>query len=458
MMMSKALILASLLTGLTIGTVSADQSKYAQIYDDYDLTPKYHGFCYTDDKGEIKGLNPHRRVRLASVSKLITTLWATEKMGIDSHYTTKFYHHDNDIHIEGDGDMLNTKRKLFFFLSQLNNLGIQEIDTLSFNKDFFAFTGHVVEKKDRSLSYATQMKVVTGAEGYVGWIFNTSKERTAMNLKYFFNTDTWEKMQEAYKAFINETPKEIIEKLQIKTSLDEISLKVKKVEYKDENPFKDMPEALKTYTHISPELARYLKYMNIKSNNFIADQVFDQLGGEKEFDKYITPVIEEIYPEYEKTRKEFDKGESTIKLFTGSGLNTKRNKKRVDNYSTCAVVVKLIERLDLKLKEIERHIKEVVAVPGSDGGTFKKRLNTPRLTNTMVAKTGTLFHTSALAGKVYSQKGEHFFGVFHQLRGWKGNAKMAQNELVSQIIDEYGGPKKIEYANEFFFPVDQLMK
>ena len=79
-------------------------------------------------------------------------------------------------------------------------------------------------------------------------------------------------------------------------------------------------------------------------------------------------------------------------------------------------------------------------MPGNDLGTFKNRLNSADLKNTFVAKTGTLMHTSTLAGAMNTQKGYSFFGVFNQTTNAIG-AKQVQNEMVRILMDEMGGPK-----------------
>lgn len=412
-------------------------NNFEKIMASYDLTPKYHGLCTLDESGKIGGLNAHRKVRLASVTKLLTTLWAVEKLGPDYQYDTKFFEKDGNIHIAGDLDPIFSSRKLFFLVSQFNNMGITEINQLTFDKN---------------------LRVFTGAEGYTGSIINVTNAQTARNLKDFFNTAQWEKLKIAYESFVKNTPQSIKDALQIRDSLDDINLKVHNVSFVEENPFKNDPSAVKEMSHLSPEIQRYLKLMNIQSNNFIADQVFDKLGGEAGFEKFVAPIIKQELPNYNSKRVEFDKGEPSIKIYTGSGLNATRSGARVDNYATCAIVVKLIQKLDHKLVELDRKIQNIVAVPGVDGGTFRNRLNTPRISQSMVAKTGTLFHTSALAGKVSTKEGDIYFGVFHQLQGWKGNAKMAQNEIVTEIIDSHGGPKKFSYKSQYFFPAFEILQ
>ncbi|EQC46139.1 D-Ala-D-Ala carboxypeptidase 3 (S13) domain protein [Bacteriovorax sp. Seq25_V] len=402
---------------------------------EFNMTPKYHGFCYSAPNGDILGPNPHRRVRLASTSKLITTLMAIEKLGLDYEYTTSFYYDGENLHIKGDNDPVMSKRKLFFLISQLNNLGITKIKNLTFDKEFKVFS--MVE----DIAHSEK---------------RPSIELTTKSLKDYFTVSEWNLLKTAYEKFITETPQEVIDELQIRTSLEDIQLSVDSISHVDKNPLKE--ENLKTYEMISPIIAKYLKIMNIDSNNYIADQVFDKIGGEKEYKKYIEKLVADKFGDYKSLREEFDKKEDNFAFYTGSGLNTTRNGQRVDNYATCAIMVELMKVLDEKLDSITREMQEVVAVPGVDGGTFKTRLNTPRLARSIVAKTGTLKHTSTLLGKVSAEQGDLFFGMFHQMAGWKGNAKIVQNMMVSELLDNYGGPKKFEYKKEFFFPASAPLK
>ena len=286
--------------------------------------------------------------------------------------------------------------------------------------------------------------------------FKPTKAQTIKSLKDYFTVSEWNIIAGLYKNFIAATPKEVIEELQIRTDISDIKLEVGSIEFSKENPLKETD--LKTYEMLSPEMAKYLKVMNVVSNNYIADQVFEKIGGKKAYHEYMQNFIKDKFGDYTALRKEFSKSEHSTYFYTGSGLNVGSGANRVDNYSTCAIMVNLVKELDEKMIAMQRKMQEVVAVPGVDKGTFRKRLNSKRLANSIMAKTGTLKHTSSLAGKVSTAQGGVYFGIFHQMRGWKGNAKMVQNQIVSDLIDNYGGPKKFEYKKEFFFPASETLR
>lgn len=440
-MFKKFTHLASLAIG--VGFVLQSTAVFAtpqwnQLLRDYKMSPEHHAFCYASENDDVKGANAHMKVRTASVSKLITTLWAVETLGPQYQYDTKLFVKKNeesfDIHIQGSKDIVFSKRKLFHLVNQLHHAGIDKIQTITFD--------------DQTIAYAK-------AEEYIGSVLKITPERTAKNLFDYLHTEGWQVLLPVYKQYVNSTPAKIRERFQIQEDPKAFRISIGEVKPVEKAPFDLNAPEVSQLSLLSPMIEEYLKFLNIVSNNFMADQAFENLGGEKAFDEYIKEFLAMNFPDYDTQMKGFATGEAPIKMFTGSGLNTTREGSRVDNYATCAVVIKLIEQLKNKMEELDSKIEYAVAVPGSDGGTFRSRLNSPRLKNTMVAKTGTLFHTSALAGMASTKSGLQFFGVFHQLQGPKGNAMIVQNNIVRQLIDGFGGEAPFDYTPLFFYPVAQ---
>jgi hypothetical protein len=54
-------------------------------------------------------------------------------------------------------------------------------------------------------------------------------------------------------------------------------------------------------------------------------------------------------------------------------------------------------------------------------------------------------HTSALAGALNTNKGFSFFGIFNQTTDIS-SAKIVQNNMVSTLMLEMGGPKTFSYT------------
>jgi serine-type D-Ala-D-Ala carboxypeptidase/endopeptidase (penicillin-binding protein 4) len=414
------------------------KTSWKKILRDFKVPKADQAYCLMDE-GVVKGSNVHKKIRLASVSKLFTTLWAIEKLKVDYQFETTFYLQGKHLHIEGGRDPVFSRRKFYFLVSQLNNLGIKKLDKITFDKNMRVFAN---------------VEINPQAEVNNGDILDKSR----INIKDFLHTPAWDRIKTDYRNFAKTTPNRVLKELQIRKSLGDISLRIGSVYQLNKFPFKSRKKTIRKFSHRSPEIIKYLKVMNIVSNNFIADQIFMKLGGEKGFDAYIKPFIQENFPDYKQQRSKFKKGEANIKMFTGSGLDSRRNNKRVDNFTTCAIAVKLIEKLQMALEAQEILIQKAVAVPGVDKGSFKRRLKTPRVAKKLVAKTGTLRHTSSLAGMINTKKGSVYFGIFNHLLGVKGKVRLAQNKMVRQFLDQYDGGKKLIYTSEYFFPAYETLE
>ena len=277
------------------------------------------------------------------------------------------------------------------------------------------------------------------------------------NLFDFFHTPHWNILARNYSEFISETPSWILDKLNITSDIGELNVSVGKVEFAPQYT-SQIDKFGRGYINLSPLITSYLKFLNITSNNFISDEIFNQLGGTKAFDQWISEFINTNFdsPSYRSLGDDFSQ---IIRFYTGSGLPTQIDGKRVDNFATCELVVDLTRALNQLLEDNYREIWEVMAVPGVDRGTFASRLNSPRMRRTFVAKTGTLFHTSALAGMISNSSDftedaseQVYFGIFHQLEGPKGNAQMVQDEMLIALWESVDRPRSFEYKKEFFFP------
>jgi len=405
--------------------------RWDSLLTDFSLNKEDHSFCYLD-KEQLKGRNIYKKVRLASVSKLLTTYWAINKLGVDYKYENKIYYKDGKMFIKGDLDPLLSDRKIFFLISQLNKLGITHIKELIFDSKF---------------------KVFTKAEKYSGSIINISAARTLLNLKDFLNVDGWNKLLVVYNKFIENTPNSLLKSLNIKSNVKDLDLKVDKITFRDHSELEKKENEVEKYIMYSSLISKYMKFMNIHSNNYMADQIFNKLGGEEKFDEFISNDLKDLIESMKDKATGYAKDEKLLKMYTGSGLNTKRNDVRVDNYANCGLITHIIKKLDLKLETLKNNIWNIVAVPGSDGGTFRSRLKSPRLKNTFIAKTGTLFHTCAIAGEMFeADKEKTYFGIFHQVEGWKGNIRIMQDKTLTYLWESLNIDNKFNYSPEFFFP------
>jgi D-alanyl-D-alanine carboxypeptidase/D-alanyl-D-alanine-endopeptidase (penicillin-binding protein 4) len=365
-------------------------------------------YCFEDEKEKIFGVNPDLRVRLASVSKLVTSLWSLDVLGANFRYKTRLFIKDNNLHIEGSSDPFMGNEKMYFLLSQLNTLGYTHFDKITFDKNFVVFPnaqGHIEEHP-----------VIT-------------PEIIEQNLKNYFNTASWSPaMKKDYARVQSLAGKDRMKK--------EVLFDVPEVEAIGNNPFDEDGEA-RILTLSSPPLYKYLKEMNVESNNYVAQMLFLQLGGENYFISYMV--------------EHFRLGTKTLQFYSGSGLPTMIDNARYDNYATCDSMLMLIKALKKNIEEQGLKLEDIVAVPGNDQGTFSNRIFPADYKNAFMAKSGTLMHTSTLAGAMSTKSGFSFYGIFNQSTDIEGS-KRVQNMMVQSIMTELGGPKAFNYKVEPFDP------
>ena len=411
MTLTKKIAVVALMTTITTTALASSKTDadFSRLLQTYKVTPANdQSYCYTDELGSLQGKNINLRVRLASVSKLLTSLWAIEERGINYRYDTKLFIKGNKMHIQGSYDPFMNNEKMLFLVSQLNSLGYTHFDKITFDKN---------------------IQINPSAEKFTDNIPLITRDSNAKYLKMYFNTSSWSKV-------FNDEYNRLASLARSDRFLPYVNFSVDAVEYSGANP---LGSNAKVLTLTSPELHKYLKETNVKSNNYTSHTIFQDLGGAAKFQKFLAD--------------KFSLTTTKVKLYTGSGLSVTVSGKREDNYATCAVIAKLVSELKASAKKQQKDISDVVAVPGNDSGTFRNRLNSSEYKNTLVAKTGTLRHTSTLAGAMNTQMGYSFFGIFNQTTDTVG-AKKVQNEMVRSIMDEMGGSKVFGYQVAGFHSYD----
>lgn len=371
-----------------------------------------HSYCVRDSAGEISGENTKMRVRLASVSKLLVSLWAVDKLGADYRFKTKVYVYGDKAFIDGNYDPYMGYRKMFFILSELNRAGLTHLSELTFTEDFRIYS-HV-------FSYVKSRKTI-------------APTRVKKSLEWYFNTDKWDAGD---KKYYQQLRNEIIEYVGSDLYENKVRFSVDQINISNENPFLEAAGEVDVFEISSAPLHRYLKFMNIVSNNHVADEIYDFLGGEQGFDEY---AVESL-----------DLTQEQIKMYSGSGLPLIVDNVRYDNFATCEVVVKLINRLQVSLENQGFQTTDVISVLGGDRGTLVKRLGPDFTYNSVMAKTGSLYHTSALAGNIFTSSGPYNFAIFNMELNRRDKTKKFQNQILSELFDMYGEPQAISYRSKPF--------
>ncbi len=165
--------------------------------------------------------------------------------------------------------------------------------------------------------------------------------------------------------------------------------------------------------HDSLPLVAILKAMNIYSNNAMAQQVADTVGGSGAI---VSKVAEfsGIAP-----------GE--IRLVNGSGLGEA-------NQISPRAAVAMFQSIQDILQVYNYTVSDIFPIAGKDGGTLLDR-NMP---NNAVVKTGSLAVVSALAGAVPTQKkGLVWFSLINYGNGLD-NLRSRQDQVISALEQQWG--------------------
>lgn len=391
-----------------------------------------------ENSKEIKGFNVDKRLPLASVSKLITSLWATTAKGADSRFTTLFYvapvagTDAYDVHLKGSLDPYFTEQSLHFLVSRLNQLNVFKIRNLTFDENFkfyFNVNGKQRIPQTKGLfNPVDSQRRLTDPSPELVKIILSDKSQWLKN---------YNKTLAIYKNDFVHNPK----------------LAIQSIDYLPSAQFKP----IKPSGFIrSVELVNQLKMMNWNSNNHAANMIFQSLGGKEKFDKWIANDLK-LNPQ-------------DINFVNGSGNNnTFDGTAGVYNSATCGAIVRSIKALKKSLEVQKRNLEDAVAVVGADhGATVSRYEKNIGINDGVIAKTGTINSNVALAGMISTKKGNFFFSinvatggigklkrpsksrVEAAVRGeWNRSRNLIGVEL-NKIVKSLGGATSINYKSRGF--------
>ncbi|MFP5518890.1 MAG: D-alanyl-D-alanine carboxypeptidase [Bdellovibrionia bacterium] len=380
--------------------------------------------CYMnvdDSQKQIVGTATEKEFELASVSKMVTTFWAINKLGPNYRYQNKIHvtplaGDTYDVHLEGDKDPYMGQEFIYFLVSELNKLGVTKIERLSFDENFDIFWSVRESKSQAARSFDPSIAQVA-----------TTLESVLMRNK-FFPTQYQETRRLAKSKFNLEM-------------LPSANVQIRKVEPLTKERFlNSKTNETKTFVMNSAPLHRYLKEMNLYSNNYVADLIFARLGGVDEFHKFI------------KSRLELDL--SDIKFVNGSGDSEYAEHGKLYNKGSCSSLMKILFAMREDLAKHGLDLPDVMAVSGAENSTLGGRY--AGLPNTVVAKTGSVNPAITLSGMIATEKGNLIFAVLMKTDGpadWTAARNKIRGE-VNSIIAKNGGAAQVKYTPKTFLPFD----
>ncbi|MFZ4714503.1 MAG: D-alanyl-D-alanine carboxypeptidase [Bacteriovoracaceae bacterium] len=387
-----------LLFSLLITPVFAQNvpDSYTEKLTKYNLVKNDQAFCLGDDSVSTFDHNAKKIMKPASLSKLYVTDWALKTVGGHYRYETKFALKDGILYIKGGDDPFFATESVMAVMEYLNKMGVKELEQIIFDAHF-------------TLNWSDDSAIISK---WLSDYFNKGSSVTRSEMNHVrlrtlqLGLDFFRKGEES---------------------------KVKSVKFQaniDENIFTQA----KVFSLKSSPLYKHLKQMNIYSNNFYAQKLFDHLGG--------------IGPFHEYMKNEFSADQSEIKFFTGSGLG--------ENYTTCDLTLRLLSHLEKEIANEKLELKEVVSVAGSDLGTLRNRFSKAPYNKSVIAKTGTLNMITTLAGYLYTEKGLKYFAVLNRTADLD-KGRSFENDLIQGILKDNFRAEPIDYELIHYSPLDDII-
>jgi hypothetical protein len=402
----KALLFAFLITGYALAS-SADP--LIQEFE-HELMKRKLGpvtdqaFCYRDEAG-VRGYRTAALQRIASVTKLFTTLLATETRDLSEVYETELHIAGDHLHIRGGNDPYFEEDKLLLLFKALNNLGYFHFRKVTFDKNF-RFNDLPLE----------EYEVVT-------------PNRIRSRLSYYLSSKNVKSVKATWAQV-----RKFAEEEGVELPKDAPKLTASSVAYSQALP----AYAREIYVHVSRPLHSLLKAMNVQSKNFVAENVYEMSSSIMSLENLLSRAgISSL----------------TYRIANGSGLPILTGK-RVDNLATCSTVLDVVSLLERSLKKQGYVLSDVVAVSGGkDLGSFRTRFREfPETNEAVISKTGTLKHTSSLAGVLLLDKEVPFAILNHTER--VSEARLFQDKFISIMFSFLGTPHPVPYEKISIFPWD----
>ena len=299
----------------------------------------------------------------ASLTKIATTLYLLKALGPRHVFQTKIFATGpiqdgilrGDLVIQAEGDPLLVTPEVIALGNQLNQLGLRRV------------RGNLI------------------LQGAVAINFSEDLPAAGSELRRIWNASDWAAdIQQTHAAMPKGTPKPSII-LAGEVTAGEPILR---------------PTGSLLFSHASLPLVEVLKYMNVYSNNYIAEWLPKLIGGSEGLRAAVLQTGR-VAPQ-------------EVMLTNGSGLGQ-------DNKLSPRAVVGLLQAIQAELVPDNLSLGDVFPVAGRDQGTVGKR-TMPKAT---VIKTGTLWNTSGLAGMLSTQRyGPVWFAVMN--RGEKLYGRLSQ--------------------------------
>lgn len=403
----KAPVLKTLIAGLVILATTTAQAR---------LITSCSEEGYT---GGLKGSsNVNTSMPIASVSKVFTSLWAAERLGLDYRFPTQVYitkqaDGSANVHLRGSAFPYFDRVMFYFLIGELNKRGVKAINELTYDENF---------------EYASIVRSK-------GDLVHSNGEQSETEIMRELRADVTG-LRTRYSAYLSKT-----QPLVKNTLPKSVSLTVKNIAAQSMKVF-NPANATSTFMMRSSELHRTLKELNRNSHNFAADKVFERLQRTEKFSSYLTKVV--------------GAGEKEFSFYNGSGYPEYIGGQKYYNSASCRTVVEVMKRLTQVAAKQGKGLRYVLPVAGSDSrsdgnSTVTNIYLTNNTDDSLLAKTGTISQSVSLAGAALTNDGVVFFHATSSTRDYTSIRK-----FLASIIKTNGGKDPLDnYKAQAFVPFDE---
>lgn len=321
----------------------------------------------------------------ASLTKIATTLYVLKALGPSHVFQTKVFANGpiqdgilrGDLIVQAEGDPLLVTPEVIAIGNQLNQLGLRRV------------AGNLV------------------LQGAIAINFSEDLPAAGSELRRIWSASDWAAdIQQAHASMPKGTSKP--------------SLMLEGAIMTGEPVMRPVGSLL--LSHASLPLIEVLKYMNVYSNNFIAEWLPKLIGGAEGL-RATALQTGRVAPQ-------------EVLLNNGSGLGQ-------DNKLSPRAVVGLLQAIQVELQSRNLSLSDVFPVAGRDQGTVEKR-TMPKAT---VIKTGTLWNTSGLAGVISTQRyGPVWFAIMNRGDDHTDGFREAQDGLLQKLAKQWGASPEAAVA------------
>jgi D-alanyl-D-alanine carboxypeptidase len=381
------------------------------------------------NSGKIEGNgSKDEKFPLASISKLVTSLWAIETLGANYRFETKIHiirkgQKTYDMHFEGGRDPLMGRNVGYFILAQLamKQLGIEKIDTLSFDENF-------------QMEWNVEEPVAIAGDTKVFADIAEQAAHVQRELENGFITPIADNSY-TYLRKISKT-------VGVTLPEQKPNIKFGNVQFIAKADFQKTNET-QTFVYKSAPLYKIVKNMNNRSNNYVADHLYWNLGGTPAFNAYLQQNLK------------MDNSDLEFNLGSGNNADYISKKKYDYNEGTCTAMIKVLIRLNEVLATQKLQLTDVMAVAGKDEESTLGHYEGV-MTDAMVAKTGTVDKAKTLAGTISTGNGTIYFVILmhKDSSGENGSATNAIKNRIRALFTINNGSKKINYSEATPLPFD----